>query len=279
MRRMRILAIVASALLICLPASLWAQRGQQPANPDNILDWKGKTVMVFGAHPDDDLGPAGTMAKLVKNGNKVIVVIYTSGNKGSRDPDMTSERLAQIRKAEDIAANKILGIPEQNIIFLGYDDGYLEYVPQKELAEKVCRLIRLYRPDAVFGHDPGDKYVTWHKTDHRMAAMITVDGARAAAYHLYFPHHRLYEGLQPHTVRDWFFRGGETNYKVDVTDVVDLKIEAGLQHVSQFGKGNLKYTGPTIDPADREARKKRVSREADGKVYESFRRERGSLSF
>ena len=40
-------------------------------------------------------------------------------------------------------------------IWLGYDDGMLEYVPALELTEKVCRLIRMYRPDALFTMDPG----------------------------------------------------------------------------------------------------------------------------
>ena len=281
MKRMPIWAYATLATLICLPIALWAQRADKPVNPEDITTWRGKTVMLFGPHEDDDLSAAGTMAKLVKNGNKVYIVLYTSGNKGSRDLEMTSERLAQIRKAEDLAANKILGIPAENIFFLGYDDGMLEYVPQKEIVEKVCWFIRKYRPDALITMDPGDKWVKWYKTDHRASALLTADGARAAAYHLYFPHQRINEGLMPYTVRDWFFYSShEPNYKVDITDVAELKFEASCQHVSQFGKGNLKYTGPTMDPEDREnMRKRRLRKEADGKIYEQFRRLQESLSF
>lgn len=253
----------------------------QDQNPDNINDWRGKTVMVFSPHPDDDLASAGTMAKLVANGNTVYIVMYTTGNKGSRDLEMTSERLAEIRKQEDLAANKIIGIPPENIIWLGYDDGMLEYVPQKELVEKVCWLIRKYRPDAVFSIDPGARYMRWHKTDHRMSALITVDGARAAAYHLYFPHHRIMEGLQPFTVRDFFFwSSDDPNFNVDITDVAEKKAEAATQHTSQFGQGNIKYTGPEMSAADKERIKaRRMRRDTSGKIYERFRRARRSLSF
>lgn len=253
----------------------------QDQNPDNINDWRGKTVMVFSPHPDDDLASAGTMAKLVANGNTVYIVMYTTGNKGSRDLEMTSERLAEIRKQEDLAANKIIGIPPENIIWLGYDDGMLEYVPQKELVEKVCWLIRKYRPDAVFSIDPGARYMRWHKTDHRMSAFITVDGARAAAYHLYFPHHRIMEGLQPFTVRDFFFwSSDDPNFNVDITDVAEKKAEAATQHTSQFGQGNIKYTGPEMSAADKERIKaRRMRRDTSGKIYERFRRARRSLSF
>jgi LmbE family N-acetylglucosaminyl deacetylase len=275
MQALRISAYAASLLIVS--AALFGQE----KNPENIMDWRGKTVMVFCPHPDDDLAAAGTMARLVKNGNKVYVVLYTTGNKGSRDLEMTSERLAQIRKHEDLAANKILGIPPEDIIWLGYDDGMLEYVPQKELVEKVCWLIRKYRPDAVFSLEPGVQTMRWHKTDHRMSAFITLDGARAAAYHLYFPHHRIYEGLQPFTVRDYFFWStDQANYSVDITEVAELKANASSQHTSQFGKGNLKYTGPQMDAEDKERiRARRLRKDPDGKIYERFRRLQESLSF
>ena len=282
MRKSSIVAIATTALMLCLAAALWAQsqRRREPVNPQDIKDWKGKTVIYFGPHEDDDLAGAGTMARLVKGGNKVYIVLYTSGNKGSRDLDMTSERLAEIRKQEDYAANAVLGIPKENIFILGYDDGMLEYVPQKEIVEKVCWFIRKYRPDAIFSMDPGDKWVKWYKTDHRASALLTADGARAAAYHLYFPHHRIHEGLQPHTVTDWFFYSShEPNYKVDITAVADLKWQAACKHTSQFGKGNLKYTGPEMDAEDKERMKSRIRKDADGKVYENFRRLQESLSF
>jgi LmbE family N-acetylglucosaminyl deacetylase len=273
--------IAAFLLLLLLPMAVWGQRPQaQGPNPEDITTWRGKTVVMFAPHEDDDLASSGTMAKLSKNGNTIYLVMYTSGNKGSRDPDMTSERLAQIRKQEDLAANKIIGIPPENIFFLGYDDGMLEYVPQKEIVEKVCWYIRKLRPDALFSMDPGDKVVKWYKTDHRASALLTCDGARAAAYHLYFPHQRINDGLQPYTVRDWFFWSSlEPNYKVDITDVADLKWQAACQHTSQFGKGNLKYTGPQMDSEDKERMKNRVRKDPDGKVYERFRRLQESLSF
>jgi LmbE family N-acetylglucosaminyl deacetylase len=81
-------------------------------------------------------------------------------------------------------------------------------------------------------------------------------------------------------VRDWFFWSSpEPNYKVDVTDVAELKWQAACQHTSQFGKGNLKYTGPEMAPEDKERMKNRVRKDADGKVYERFRRLQESMSF
>jgi LmbE family N-acetylglucosaminyl deacetylase len=283
MKIKKISSILLGLLVVLLPASISGQtrtRGQQ--TDDDITKWTNKTIMWVGPHPDDESSCMGTLSLLKANGNKIILVMYTTGNKGSRDLEMTSERLAEIRKAEDENAMKELGISPDSFIWLGYDDGMLEYVPQLELCEKVCKLIRQYRPDAVFSMDPGSTWMQWHKTDHRMSAFITLDAARAAAYHLYFPSHRIHDGLQPFTVTDYlFYDTKEPNYKVDITSVSDKKIRARAWYVSQFGAGNLKYVGPEPDQEriDRQL-KSNADRIAQGnKVYENFRRLRESMSF
>ena len=170
------------------------------------------------------------------------MVFYTNGNKGSHDLTMTSERLAAIRKGEEEAACEVVGIPAENIIWLGYDDGELEYADKQVLARRVAKLIRQNRPNAVICFDPGRHYEQWHKTDHRTAAFSTVDGARSAAYHLYFPEHLLYEGLKPYMVNDFFFFDShEPNYEVDISDVIELKLLNKSKHVSQWGPGHFKY--------------------------------------
>ena len=277
--------IVAGLMFICICIVSRSQsKDSNPANAEDISTWHGKTIIYFSPHPDDEIVSSGTLAILTKNGNTVYIVIYCNGNAGTHDLDMTREKLAQIRRKEDIAANKIVGIPEKNIFFLGYDDGMLEYVPPKELVEKVCWFIRKYRPDAVFTLDPGSKYMVWHKTDHRAAAILSVDGARAAAYHLVFPQHLIDEGLQSYTVRDWFFYESDGtiidgNYKVDISDVAQVKWLAACQHTSQMGDGNMKYTGPEMTAEDKEKLKEIITKDMDGKIYEHFRRLQESLSY
>jgi LmbE family N-acetylglucosaminyl deacetylase len=220
---------------------------------ERIEAWTGKTIMVVTPHPDDDLfGCGGTLALLAKNKNTIIVIIYTNDNKGSYDLEMTSERLARIRKAEEEAACESLGIPKANILWLGYDDGELEYAPPKQLCGQVTRLIRKYRPDALFSIDPGADYERWHKSDHRMAAFNTIDAVRAAEFHLYYPEHLLYEDLRPYQVPQLFFYytlKQDANYWVSIDDVIDLKIQAAAKHVSQFEPSVSKYR-PDWDQAE-----------------------------
>jgi LmbE family N-acetylglucosaminyl deacetylase len=272
-----------SLLIAIIPLSISGQTGERAQKvPDDITKWTNKTIMWVGPHQDDEGGSMGTLSMLKANGNRIIIVLYTTGNKGSRDLEMTSERLAQIRKVEDEKAMGEMGITPESFILLGYDDGMLEYVPELELCEKICRLIRKYRPDALFSMDPGDTWMQWHKTDHRASAFVTIDAARAAAYHLYFPSHRINEGLQPFTVTDFFFYSTkEPNYKVDITGVSDKKIRARSWYVSQFGAGNVKYVGPEPDKANLEKQlKSNAERIAKGeKTYENFRRVTESMSF
>lgn len=251
--------------------------GAQTAPQLRIEELKGKTVLLFTPHPDDDaFCCAGTMAQLAANGNRIFVVIYTNDDKGSYDLDMTSERLARIRKAEEEAGNAVIGVPKENLLWLGHHDGMLEYVDSRRLVEQATEIIRRYRPDLVLLPDPGDEYVRWHKTDHRMAAMNTLDAIRAAEWHLYFPNQRLQMGLEPWRVPAYLFyyvTARDANYWVDIDRVLDKKLDAGLSHVSQFEPGVHKYR-PDWRPEDRakavEELKAMLSHR-DGHTVEAFR--------
>src|SRR6266852_6566735 len=101
-------------------------------------------VLVVMAHPEDaEFGAAGTVARWAKEGRQVTYLILTDGNRGSSDPAMTAERLAQIRHAEQRAAALKLGV--KDVFFLGYDDGSL--MPTLDLRRQITRWIRRTKPD------------------------------------------------------------------------------------------------------------------------------------
>src|SRR5437763_14008893 len=116
-RKMRVLPIVMLTL-----AAVTVQG--QATRLENL---HGKTILVFTPHPDDDVfGAGGTIALLNRNHNQVFIAVYTNDDKGSYDPEMNSQRLARIRKAEQEASEGQLGTAKANIMWLGYDDGMLE---------------------------------------------------------------------------------------------------------------------------------------------------------
>ncbi len=247
------------------------------AQPVQLEKLENKTVLLFTPHPDDDtFCCAGTLALMARRHNNIHIVIYTNDDKGSYDPEMTSERLARIRKAEEEEACRIIGIPKQNIHWLQFHDGMLEYANPKDLVEEVTKIIRTYRPDVVMSIDPGSETVRWHKTDHRMAANNTADAIRAAEWHLYFPNQRLHDGLEPWKVpvEAYFYTtAADANYAVNIDEVVDLKLAAAAAHVSQFDPSIKKYR-PDWDPAELEKLKRGLrarARKKDGHIVEMYR--------
>jgi len=244
---------------------------------DRIEEWKDRTILVVTPHPDDEtFTSGGTLALLAQNGNRIHVLIYTSDNAGSNDPEMTPERLAAIRKAEEEESCRVLGIPPENITWLGYDDGMLEYVDRRELTKQVAREIRRHRPDAVFSVDPGAPYEQWHKSDHRSGAFITADALRAAAWRLYFPELEK-EGFGYWSVPvAFFYYSTQPNYTVDISSVAEVKARAAAAHTSQFGDMLTNYDA--IDLVEKRKglaaellQSPMVEREG-GRVVERFRR-------
>lgn len=265
--KIRIVLITMLAVSACFAA----------AQQTRLEEMHDKTVLVFTPHPDDEVfGVGGTIALLNRHHNKVIVAIYTNDDKGSQDPEMTRERLAAIRKHEEEESEAVLGTPKENIIWLGYEDGMLEYAPQPHLVEQATEIIRRVRPDVLLSIDPGEWYVRWHKTDHRMAAMNTLDAVRAAEFALYFPNQRLELGLQPYRVPEMYFfyaAEKEANYSVAIDEVMDLKVKAATAQVSQFSPAEDHYR-PDWDAKDlheTEAHLRGLQTSKDGHYVETFR--------
>ena len=191
-----------------------------------------ESAMVIVAHPDDaEFTVAGTVAAWTKAGCRVTYMVCTDGNAGSHEPDITREKLAEIRRAEQRAACATLGVSE--VVFLGYDDGQLQ--PTLDLRRDLVRAIRQHKPEAVITWDPtrlliGDEYI--NHPDHRAAAQAALDAvAPASAMPLLWP-----EVGAPHQVRQvYIFGHDKPNVWVDVADTIEQKIAALRRHASQMG--------------------------------------------
>jgi LmbE family N-acetylglucosaminyl deacetylase len=211
---------------------------QAPGAPDPEAG-ELERAMVIAAHPDDaDFGAAGAAALLARAGWEVRYLVVTDGSKGSDDPKFTTETLVATRDREQRDAARILGVA--SVGFLGYTDGELVY--SRELLGDITREIRAFRPHAVFTHDPEpiihDQGFINHN-DHRFTGLTTVDAVYPTARdRLNFPEH-LEAGLETHKVAELYLWGSNrANFDVDISAVVDTKIEALLAHVSQFGDSN-----------------------------------------
>jgi LmbE family N-acetylglucosaminyl deacetylase len=231
------------------------------------------SLMVIVAHPDDaEFMCAGTVARWAASGCEVTYVLGTSGDKGSNDPTMTSERLVEIREAEQVAAARILGV--KHVEFLRFRDA--ELLPDLELRRAIVRAIRKYKPDAVICQDPtarwfGQEYI--QHPDH----IAMGEAALAAVFptsrdRLTFPE-LLAEGLEPHTVREVYLAGSaEPDYWVDITAYFERKIEALRAHASQMGDWDPEpWIRLWAQDAAAEARRKRFPGAERIQLAESFK--------
>ena len=220
-----------------------------------------KRALVVAAHPDDsEFGVGGTAALWSRNGWEFYYLICTDGSKGSDDSEMTPDKLVPLRREEQRAAAKLLGVKE--VFFLDYVDGELAYTPQ--FMRDVVRHIRKVRPYAVFSHDPNQivRNMFINHPDHRCAGTVALDAVYPMARNRPSFPELLAEGLEPHSTKEvYLWSTSEPTFEVDVTPVADLKFKALMQHKSQFVEIEERMRGWR----DRWA-------EPDGRFLERFRR-------
>lgn len=190
-----------------------------------------KKVLVFTPHPDDaEYYAGGTIAKMIQQGASVTYIIATDGRRGSFH--MQSGALAPIRAEEARKAAEILGAEPP--VLLSHIDYELDHLPPGKLREQFCRLIRQHRPDAVISEDPFSSFEV--HPDHRAVAWAASDAVHYASLPLVNPEH-MAMGLEPHFVVEKYFYTealGTANLIVDITDTIDLKINALAEHKSQM---------------------------------------------
>jgi LmbE family N-acetylglucosaminyl deacetylase len=194
-----------------------------------------ESAMVIVAHPDDiEFGCAGTIARWVKGGARVVYILCTSGDVGIDEPGMTRERATEIRETETRAAAAIAGVTE--LVFLREPDGLLQAT--LDLRKKLVREIRRFRPEVVITGDPtvvwaGDDYI--NHPDHRAAGLAALDAVFPAAGQPNLFEELADEGLRAHKVRKVyvteFGRGG---FFVSIDETIDVKVNALRAHRSQM---------------------------------------------
>ncbi len=193
-------------------------------------------VLSITAHPDDvDFGAAGTVARWTEAGIEVIYCVVTDGGAGGFDEDFPREEMPALRRAEQVAAAKCVGVTD--VRFLGYPDGRVE--PTLELRRDLARVIRQVRPDRVVCPSPERNYarIGIGHPDHRAVGSAALDAVYPDARNPFaFPELRDREGLAPWTVREvWIAGSGTPSHYVDVTDTFPRKIAALRAHESQTG--------------------------------------------
>jgi len=198
-----------------------------------------KTIMVFGAHPDDlEIGMGGTISKLIKLGYNVIMVIATL-------PNFTSADKKDERKKEAQSSAKILGCT--NIQFL--DLSFEQLVFGRKMVSLIDSLIKKYNATTVFTQWIGDSH-----QDHRILTQSVIAAARDIT-NLY-----MYETTIPGGLTEKSFR---SQLYIDITREIENKNKSLQCFKSQIFRcgpfwidaidGRSKYRGYQINTKYAEA--------------------------
>jgi LmbE family N-acetylglucosaminyl deacetylase len=232
-----------------------------------------KRLLAVFAHPDDEtFGSGSTLARYAAEGVDIIVVCATGGEVGEIAPgiDATPETLGDVRKAELRSALDVLGV--RSMIMLGYRDSGMAgsednhnpaafiNIPINEAVQRLIGIISEFRPQVVATSDPSGGY---GHPDHIRVAEITTQAFKEAKHHPIFsqtgeePWHpaKLYYHVFPRSqMIRWFKYIQERDPSndmskidpnkvgvadevvttvLDVSDYVDLRIQASLEHRSQ----------------------------------------------
>ena len=177
-----------------------------------------KTLMVVGAHHDDNEGNAGGLiARHRKAGWRVVSVVMTNGRWGR---GTISDENIDIRNRESIAAAKVL---DMDPVFMAYpEDGFRATA---EACDALVQRIVEHRPDVLVTHPPHDYHF-----DHMSTSQCVLDASYLCASALAQAGHalpRLY-------YCDAFYVPFEPDVYVEVGDFIDLKAQAQACHKSQI---------------------------------------------
>jgi LmbE family N-acetylglucosaminyl deacetylase len=161
-----------------------------------------KKVVVFGAHPDDlEIGMGGTVAKLVRLGYNVNLVVATLPNFVKTDTKVG-------RKSEAIESAKVLGCSAPEFLDLAPD----EITFGRNFVNKVDGIIQKYEPGVVFTQWIGDSH-----QDHQALTKAVIAACRDQK-DVFMYETTIPGGITEHSFRPQLF--------VDITTTIDIKKSA-----------------------------------------------------
>ena len=127
---------------------------------------KKRKILVFAAHPDDEiLGCGGSAAKWVTQGHEVHFIIMSEGVTARDVKRNRNKRYDKISKLQVAARKsaKILGV--KSIKLFDFPDNRMDSVDLIDIVKKIEKQIRILKPDTVVTHHHGDLNVD-HKIVH-----------------------------------------------------------------------------------------------------------------
>ncbi len=117
------------AVLLALGGAMGVYYGYLSNSGEVVQIFDGELLgpaMVIAPHSDDEvLGAGGVIQRHLAQGDRVVVVLFTNGDgqyRGLFHKRAQAIQFGYLRQEESRKALRQLGVPEENVIFLGYPD-------------------------------------------------------------------------------------------------------------------------------------------------------------
>lgn len=161
-------------MILTLEHKIIVRKGKEiRMNHSNIK--KLGTILGIWAHPDDEAFiSGGIMTQAIKNGQRVVCITATKGERGGREKKITLREMAKIRQKEMRDSLAVLGIKEHH--FLGYIDGECKDANEKEVTGKILKVMRYIQPNTILTFGPDG--MTGHH-DHQAVSRWTTEAYKS----------------------------------------------------------------------------------------------------
>lgn len=174
-------------------------------------------ILAVGAHLDDiEIACGGTLAKAIKNGHEVKVLIMSKS--GYTNKEGAIQRSDALAVEEGTNALHILGI--QDIEILDFPTKDIPF--HSDVVNAIDMTISGYNPDVIFTHHPFDTHQA-----HVGVSNATIAAARRRNTVFFYepitPSGRSYVAFRPQLY-------------VDIAQTIDKKVASLREHKSEYNK-------------------------------------------
>ncbi|MGY8788041.1 MAG: PIG-L deacetylase family protein [Fidelibacterota bacterium] len=188
--------------------------------------------LIIAAHPDDEvLGCGGSIAKWVKDGHEVHVLIMAEGATSRdkhRDRASRKETLSILAQSAKRAA-EILGV--KSVELLDYPDNRMDSVDLLDVVKTIEDYTEKLKPDVVVTHHSGDLNIDHQITHQAVITACRPQPGQAVKRILSFEIPSSTDWQSPNDGRPFV-----PNWFEDITDTLPMKMKALEAYQSEMRK-------------------------------------------
>lgn len=179
-------------------------------------------ILIVAAHPDDEiLGCGGTIARRVREGDEVVVIILGEGVTSRDKTRLQNKRKREILELREQARKAATIVGVKTMIFHNLPDNRFDTLALLDIVKFIEQSLEDIKPDIVFTHTNADLNID-HVITHRAVLTATRPFPGQSVKELY--------AFEVPSATDWAFQRSETSFHptvfVGIEETLSSKIKA-----------------------------------------------------